>query len=68
MRILFIILVVGILAGCGAPAQYHDYRDHEYSQPQEEPLRFSNDSLLDSVYRARYLECLKNCADGEACK
>jgi hypothetical protein len=64
MRILFIILAVSILVGCGAPSQYHDYRDTEYQQ-EEPAMKFSNDPLLDSIYRDRYLETLRRCGEGK---
>jgi hypothetical protein len=62
-KLVLIVLAITVLVGCGAPSQYHDYRDTQYQQ-QEEPLKFSNDPILDSVYRDRYLESLRRCGSG----
>lgn len=63
-KIILLLLCLSFLA-CGAPQLYHDYRDYEKPTVEEEPMRFSSDPLLDSVYRARYLEMLRRCGSGD---
>jgi hypothetical protein len=65
--IIFVIVLWGVVAGCGTPHQFHDYRDYERSNYTEEP-KFSSDPLLQSVYYDRYLRCLERCADSKKCK
>ena len=57
MRI--ILLLIGILVGCGAPAQYYQEKEHQ------EEMRFSDDPILDGYYRAQYLEMLRRCGSGD---
>jgi hypothetical protein len=64
MRAFVLVFLMAVLASCGAPQRFHDYRDFEKSEVREEPLQFSSDPLLDSVYRAQYLEMLRRCGSG----
>ena len=61
MRKIIFILMALTLFTC-APTQYYDYRDYPDESVSQE-MKFYDDPLLDSVYRARYLDCLKNCAE-----
>ena len=66
-RLVLIVLALAIMVGCGPPTKYHDIRDQE-PPPQEEPLKFSNDPLLDSIMWSRYQDCLRNCSDDKKCR
>jgi hypothetical protein len=65
LKVIFTILVLCFLMGCGAPHRYGDYRDFQDETVTEEPLRFSSDPILDSTYRDRYLEMLRRCGSGD---
>jgi hypothetical protein len=69
MKKICLVLLILTIMGCGAPQKqvWKDYQSFPDTEPKEyytvsaEP-RFSDDPLLDSVYRARYLECLERCS------
>ncbi len=58
-KLVLMVSAIAILVGCGAPAYY------EREEPKEDALVFSQDPLLDSVYRAQYLEMLRRCGSGK---
>ena len=69
MKKVYLVLIILSIMGCGA-SQKQVWRDSQ-SFPDAElkdsktvsvETRFSDDPLLDSVYRARYLECLERCS------
>lgn len=65
MRAILAMLALFFVVGCGAPGErYHDIRDYPAQEVQEEPLKFSNDPILQGVYRDRYLESLRRCGEG----
>lgn len=64
MKWIFVLTVCLFLLGCGSPL-YHDIRDTQEPQVQEEPMKFSNDPILDGKYRAEYLEMLRRCGSGD---
>ena len=55
MKKIIIIFCLAFL-GCVPPK-------YEKKEIPEEPLKFSNDPLLDSIYRDRYLDCLEKCKE-----
>jgi hypothetical protein len=59
MKVIFFIIIFAMV-GC-VPIEYE--RPEQTEIQQEEPLKFSNDPLLDSVYRDRYLKSLKNLSE-----
>ena len=66
---VFPALLALTIMGCGAPQKqvWEDYHcspdaDRKDSYTVSAEPRFSDDPLLDSVYRARYLECLERCS------
>jgi hypothetical protein len=63
MRKIILISMALTLFAC-APTQYHDYRDYPEENVSHE-MKFSDDPLLDSTYRARYLEMLRRCGSGK---
>ena len=70
MKKVYLVLFVLTIMGCGAPQKqvWEDYKGFSNPEPRDsytvsaEP-RFSDDPLLDSVYRARYLDCLERCSE-----
>ena len=72
MKKVYLVLLILTIMGCGAPQKqvWEDYHSSPDADPRDsytvsvEP-RFSDDPLLDSVYRARYLECLERCSKCE---
>ena len=72
MKKICLVLLALTIMGCGAPQKqvWEDYHSSRDVDPKDsytvsaEP-RFSDDPLLDSVYRARYLECLERCGKCE---
>jgi hypothetical protein len=65
----YLLLLALTIVGCGAPQKqvWEDYQslsdaEHKDSHTVSAEPRFSDDPLLDSVYRARYLECLEKCS------
>jgi DNA-binding MltR family transcriptional regulator len=72
MKKIYLFLIALTIVGCGAP-QKHVWKDdqsfsnakHKDSHTGAMEPRFSDDPLLDSVYRARYLECLEKCSKCE---
>jgi hypothetical protein len=72
MKKAYLVVLMLTIMGCGAPQKqvWDDYQSFSDSEPKDshtvsaEP-RFSDDPLLDSVYRARYLECLERCSKCE---
>lgn len=62
---IILLLAVFAISSCGPPSQqFRDYRDSA-QEVQEEPLKFSQDPLLNSIYEARYLEMLRRCGNGK---
>jgi hypothetical protein len=72
MKKVCLVLLALTIMGCGAPQKqvWEDSQGFPDANPKDsytvyaEP-RFSDDPLLDSVYRARYLECLEKCSKCE---
>jgi hypothetical protein len=57
---VIIFLIIFTVMGCAPTGEY----THSQTEiQQEEPLKLSNDPLLDSVYRDRYLKSLKNLSE-----
>jgi hypothetical protein len=63
MRKIILISMALALFAC-APTRYHDYRDYPEENVSQE-MKFSDDPLLDSVYRSQYLEMLRRCGSGD---
>ncbi len=66
MKKIFFILMAITFMGCTHTSSYEpiDYQPSETEMKQpEDPLKFSNDPLLKSVYRDRYLKSLKNLSE-----
>ena len=69
---MYLVVLMLTIMGCGAPQKqvWEDYQSFPDAERKDsytvsvEP-RFSDDPLLDSVYRARYLECLERCSKCE---
>lgn len=62
MKKLILILMALAMFAC---APINEYERPTQTEIEQEPLRFSNDPLLDSVYRAQYLEMLRRCGSGK---
>ena len=58
-KLIFILIILAM--GC-APINKYEKHDTE-TKIEQEPLKFSNDPLLDSIYRDRYLKSLKNLSE-----
>lgn len=66
MKWILVLIVCLFLLGCGPPSQkYHDWRDIPAQEVREEPTKFSQDPLLDSIYRANFVEMLRRCGSGK---
>jgi hypothetical protein len=69
MKKICLVLLTLAIIGCGAPQKqvWEDHYDFSSNDTREsytvsaEP-RFSDDPLLDSIYRYRYLKCLERCS------
>ena len=72
MRKVYLVLLVLTIMGCSAPQKqvWEDSQSFTEAELKDSNTvsvgpRFSDDPLLDSVYRARYLECLERCSKCE---
>ena len=69
MKKIYLVLLTLTIMGCGAPQK--QVRDEHYdfssgntrdSYTVSAEPKFSDDPLLDSIYRDRYLKCLERCS------
>ena len=69
MKKIYLVLLTLTIIGCGAP-QKQVWEDHydfssndkrDFYRVSAEP-KFSDDPLLDSIYRDRYFKCLEKCS------
>ena len=69
MKKIYLVLLPLTIIGCGAPQKQVWEDQHRFSSGDirdsytvsAEP-KFSDDPLLDSIYRDRYLKCLEKCS------
>jgi hypothetical protein len=69
MKKIYLVLLTLTIIGCGAPQKqvWEDHYDFSSGNTRDsytvsaEP-KFSDDPLLDSIYRDRYLKCLEKCS------
>jgi hypothetical protein len=68
MKKICLVLLTLTIIGCGAPQKVwkdgHDFssNDRRNSYRVSAEPKFSDDPLLDSIYRDRYLKCLEKCS------